>query len=244
MPSRDQRERLPRGSNWLVRHGWRRQMNRMRQDWDRRARENAFHFIADGQVHWSEGDFHESGRLTVQGDILSDMENICQGRDPKRMSILEIGCGAGRVTHALAQVFGEVHAVDVSGEMIRLASQALHGAPNVFLYRNSGVDLAVLGERRFDFAYATAVFHHIGSREIIENYIREVNRLLNPGCLFKFEVQGSANVAENADETWLGPAFNSRQMVEMAVRCNFDPRYREGEGQERFWWWFFKWPEE
>lgn len=28
----------------------------------------------------------------------------------------------------------------------------------------------------------------------------------------------------------------------MALRCGFDPRYRNGEGEER-WWWFFKWPE-
>src|SRR5258706_8267518 len=100
------------------------QGEKMREDWDQRARDNAFHFIADGKVSRSEGDFYESGRLTVEGDILSDLGNICQGRDPKQMRVLEVGCGAGRVTHALAQVFGEVHAVDVSGEMIRIAEIA------------------------------------------------------------------------------------------------------------------------
>ena len=216
----------------------------MRDAWDQRARENAFHFIADGRVDWSEGDFYESGRLTVEGDILSDLENICQGRDPKQMSVLEVGCGAGRVTHALAQVFGEVHAVDVSGEMIRIAGVVLKNERNVFLHQNNGVDLSVLGAKQFDFAYSSAVFHHIGSRQVIENYVGEVNRLLKPGSLFKFEVQGSAKMQEVESETWLGAPFNSRQMVEMAVRCNFDPRYRNGEGDERFWWWFFKWAED
>ena len=54
------------------------------------------------------------------------------------MRVLEIGCGAGRVTKALARFFGEVHAVDVSGEMVRLAKQALREHPNAFVYQNNG----------------------------------------------------------------------------------------------------------
>ena len=78
---------------------------------------------------------------------------------------------------------------------------------------------------------------------MIEQYLTEVARLLVPGALFKFEVQGSKTVADNPDESWLGASFTSREMVEMAVRCGFDPRYRNGEGEECFWWWLFKWPE-
>ena len=44
----------------------------------------------------------------------------------------------------------------------------------------------------FDFAFSVIVFQHIPSREIIENYVREVHRLLRPGALFKFQVQGCA----------------------------------------------------
>ena len=42
-----------------------------------------------------------------------------------------------------------------------------------------------------DFAFSYIVFQHIPSREIVENYMREVNRLLRPGALFKFQVQGA-----------------------------------------------------
>jgi hypothetical protein len=81
------------------------------------------------------------------------------------------------------------------------------------------------------------------SRDILESYVREVNRLLRPGALFKFEVQGYLEMRRDPGETWLGAPFSTRRAVEMAVRCGFDPRFRHGEGQERFWWWFFKWPE-
>jgi SAM-dependent methyltransferase len=158
------------------------------------------------------------------------------------MCILELGCGAGRVTRTLAKVFGEVHALDVSGEMVDQAREAVRDLPNAFIYQNNGVDLSVPGDRLFDFAYSGCVFHHIGERKIIENYVREVHRLLRPGCLFKFEVQGCVKVKENPEETWLGAPFSEEQAVRMAVRCGFDPRYRWGGGEDRFWLWFFKWP--
>ena len=217
---------------------------RMRDDWDQRALENSKHYIANGKETWSDDDFYRSGEETVECDIHSDMINVCQGKDPKQMTVLEIGCGAGRVTRAMAKLFGEVHAVDVSGEMVRQAREALRDFPNAHVYQNNGEDLGVVPEREFDFAFSTSVFHHIGRREIIESYVREVSRLLRPGALFKFEVQGCLEMDHDPDETWLGAPFSARHVVELAVRCGFDPRFRHGEGQERFWLWFFKWPEE
>jgi methylase of polypeptide subunit release factors len=87
----------------------------MRNDWDRRARENARYYIATGRADWTDEEFFASGEQQVAGQILNDMENVCQGRNPASMRVLEIGCGAGRITGALARIFGEVHAVDISG---------------------------------------------------------------------------------------------------------------------------------
>ena len=148
------------------------------------------------------------------------------------MRVLEIGCGAGRVTRALARMFGEVHAVDVSGEMIKQAADVLHEFPNAFVYQNSGKDLAVVPELTFDFAFSSIVFQHIPSRDVIESYVREVNRLLRPGALFKFQVQGNIAVKSRPDDTWLGVPFSERQAVDMALRCGFEPRYRHGAGQQ------------
>jgi ubiquinone/menaquinone biosynthesis C-methylase UbiE len=156
------------------------------------------------------------------------------------MRVLEIGCGAGRVTRALARFFGEVHAVDVSGEMVRLAKLALQDHPNASVYQNNGKDLTVVPEIPFDFAFSSIVFQHIPSREIIENYVREVHRLLRPGALFKFQVQGAMMGPTRPDDTWLGVPFSERQASDMAFRCGFDPRYRYGAGEQYFWLWFFK----
>src|ERR1700682_1725490 len=153
------------------------QLEKMQTDWDQRARDNARYYVATGTTDWTDEAFFASGERTVAEEVLTDMGNICQGKHPADMRVLEIGCGAGRVTRALAKLFGEVHAVDVSGEMVLQASEALRGHPNAFVYQNNGKDLTVVPEREFDFAFSSIVFQHIPSREIIEYYVREVRRL-------------------------------------------------------------------
>jgi SAM-dependent methyltransferase len=213
---------------------------RMREEWDQRARENAKYYVANCREDWSEDDFYKSGEMTLAGDILTDMWNVCQGKEPKQMKVLEIGCGAGRVTRALAKTFGEVHAVDVSSEMISQARAALTEYPNAHIYQNNGLDLSVVPGGDFDFAFSTCVFHHIARRDVIESYVRDVQRLLRPGALFKFEVQGCLEMTQSPDDTWFGIPFSDADAVAMAERCGFEPRHRVGAGEERFWLWFFK----
>jgi SAM-dependent methyltransferase len=213
---------------------------KMKQDWDARARENARYYVQTACNDWTDEAFFASGEQTVKEEILTDMINICQGMDPGQMRVLEIGCGAGRVTRALAGLFGEVHAVDISGEMVARAQAACAQRPNAHIYQNNGMDLGVIPVGDFDFAFSSIVFQHIPSREVIESYVREVNRLLKPGRLFKFQVQGDATLDTKPDDTWLGVPFSDAEACAMAERCGFEPRYRHGAGQQYFWLWFFK----
>jgi len=216
------------------------QLALMRRDWDQRARENARHFVDTSRTDWTDETFFASGELTISEEILTDTTNIYQGRDPAAMRVLEIGCGAGRLTRALSKIFGEVHAVDVSGEMVARAREALADRPNVRLYQNNGCDLAVVPPLVFDFAYTSHVFQHIPSREAIETYVREVYRLLRPGALFKFQVQGDWTEYSTPDDTWHGVSFTPEQATEMAQRCGFEHRHSYGAGEQYFWLWFFK----
>ena len=214
----------------------------MRVDWDRRAKENARYYVDTSRKDWSDDEFFASGELAISQDILTDTTNIFQGKDPKAMRVLEIGCGAGRLTQALSNIFGEVHAVDVSGEMVAQAKAALGSRTGVHLYQNNGCDLSVIPPLEFDFAYSAIVFQHIPSREVIETYVREVNRLLRPGALFKFQVQGYIATDSTPDDTWHGVSYSEQQAREMAERCGFEMRYTHGAGVQYFWLWYFKNP--
>jgi ubiquinone/menaquinone biosynthesis C-methylase UbiE len=211
----------------------------MRREWDNRARENARHYVATGRTEWSDEEYFESGRENMRREILMDIGNVCQGKDPKEMTVLEIGCGSGRMTRGLSEVFGQVYSVDISGEMIRRAKQSLADRPNAHVFQNNGSDLSVLGDIQIDFAFSYIVFQHIPSRDVIRNYVREAHRLLRPGGLFKFQVEGVAGKAKH-DDTWSGVAFSDADAVAMAEECGFEARYRHGAGSQYFWLWYFK----
>ncbi|MGA2577046.1 MAG: class I SAM-dependent methyltransferase [Bryobacteraceae bacterium] len=216
-----------------------RQLEKMQREWDERARENARFYVNTERRDWTDAEFFQTGEGTVSEEILTDMINICQGKDPKRMRVLEIGCGAGRVTRALAQVFGEVYGVDISGEMVRQARAALADATNVRIFQNNGKDLEVLGRTRFDFAFSSIVFQHIPSHEVIESYVRAVRRRLRRGRLFKFQLQGGAAPDNPPDDTWLGVTFSVEEARDMALRCDFEMRHNYGAGTQYFWLWYF-----
>ena len=214
---------------------------RMRVDWDRRARENAFFYVDTANPNWSEQEIFRSGELIVESEILGDMENICRGKSPEQMRVLEIGCGVGRITRALANVFHEVHGVDISAEMVARARRFLASVPNAHIHQNSRADLKPLGTRDFDFAFSFVVFQHIPSLSIIEDYVREAGRVLKPGALFKLQVQGRPAARWYHRNSWFGASISSEQQARrLAERCGFEARHFRGAGTQYFWLWLFK----
>ena len=129
-------------------------LSKMRDDWNRRARENAYHYINTERENWDLGEFFETGKRNIAEQVLNDRKAACWGKSPKAVRVLEIGCGAGRLTRHLAATFGEVHGVDVSDEMISLARANLADLANVRLHLNNGADLAGLADNSFDFAFS------------------------------------------------------------------------------------------
>ena len=229
-------------AGWWKSYRMSRLATRMQTDWDGRAKRNALHYVNCERRQWDIENFFLSGEQTVQTEILNDMANISQGNTPAEMRVLEIGCGVGRVTAALARVFGEVHAIDVSEEMVERARKFLSDVPNVSLYKNNGLDLTVLPDITFDFAFSHLVFQHIPSIEAIEGYLREVNHVLRPDGLFKFQVQGDPAGNRSRLDTWCGCTVSEKVALQLAERCGFEARYSRSAETQYYWLWFFKRP--
>jgi len=200
---------------------------------------------------WNDEEFYRSGMITLEEEILDDLPNICQGKDRSRCGFSKSGAAAGRVTRAFAGYFGEVFAVDISREMVRQARRAVAGFPNANVFQNNGKDLSAVRVKwwhrfglgkpiQLDFAFSFLVFQHIPSKAIIESYVREVHRLLRPGALFKFQVQGSADVVHEFVDSWVGVSFSEQEARAMAERCGFEMRHHYGAGEQYYVLWFFK----
>ncbi len=213
---------------------------RMQADWDRRGRENPYYYVSSGREIWTRDEFYQSGKESVKALVLDDLDRLTQGKDPKQMRILELGCGPGRMTGALADCFGEVVAVDISREMIALAQEALQDRPNVRLRQTNGQDLSVLGDTAFDFAFSFIMFQHIPVIEIVESYVRDVARLLRPGGLFKFQAQGSCRLGGKPPDTWLGCRVAAKDVIRWIDRYPLDLLDFAGVGAQYFWLWMRK----
>ena len=214
-------------------------LNAMRRDWDARAKANARHYAATARTEWSDDDFFASGAAEVHEIVQKDLAVISNGRSPSDMRVLEIGCGAGRMTAALSRLFGYVDAVDVSPEMVDRARMVLRDCANVQLYVNNGADLSMFPSDRFHFAISVVVFQHIPKRLVVENYIKETHRVLCPGSLFKFQLQGYPIKEEEAD-TWVGVGFSEEQMRDIAARHGFQIKDSTGAGTQYYWLTFVK----
>jgi SAM-dependent methyltransferase len=96
-------------------------------------------------------------------------------------SVLNIGCGVGRVEKYLAPHVREMWAVDVSGEMIARAQERLAGLPAVRL-REIGNDeyLRSFEANHFDLVFSYLVLQHL-AREDAFAYLRDAFRVLKPG---------------------------------------------------------------
>lgn len=214
-------------------------LHTMREEWDARARENAKHYIATSQENWNADEFFREGAEQVRELVEKHSTEICNGRAPSDMRVLEIGCGVGRLTMALSRIFGGVEAVDISPEMIAQARVVLAGRSNVQLHVNNGADLSIFPDSIFDFAISIIVFQHIPRRAVIENYIRETWRVLRPGSLFKFQVQGAA-IPENLANTWVGVGFSEDDMQQIASQTGFAITESSGAGTQYYWLTFAK----
>src|SRR3977135_4056044 len=161
----------------------------MRADWNERAREDAHYYVAFGRRDQDDGEF-----LSTAIDVVRDLEGelkrfpaalLCSSR-----RALEIGCGPGRLMRPLSHHFAEIHGVDVSDEMVKLAKERLLDTPNAHPHHSSGADLAQFPAEKFDFVYSFAVFQHIPSREVVFSYLREARRVLKTGGILRCQLNG------------------------------------------------------
>ena len=91
---------------------------------------------------------------------------------------VEIGCGGGRLTNALATDFAAVQALDVSHDRIQQASRV----PNASKIRFHLVDgpPIPLPDNSCNLAISTHVFQHIARKKTIEEYFKDIYRVLEP----------------------------------------------------------------
>lgn len=98
---------------------------------------------------------------------------------PRGGTCVEVGCGPGRMTGALAERFDRVLALDVSPAMLEQA-RAHVTAANVTFLAVPGDRLEGVEDRSADAVVCYLVLQHLPSGEVVRAYLREFARVLAP----------------------------------------------------------------
>jgi len=180
--------------------------------WNKAAAADSKYYViagVDDRREWELSDFFMSGENDVKEFVLPFLHKM--NMDPSTKSMVEIGCGVGRVTHTFSQVFEKITAFDISKEMISQARELNGDLANVHFQEGSGASLRPLDDATVDFCFSYLVFTHFSKYWLFEAYFAEMARVLTHGGLFKIELDGRA---------W-GPFLAPRFLYNILVSSDF-----------------------
>ncbi len=207
---------------------------RMREDWDRRAREDAKYYAAFGRRDQNDDEFFATAAPVVHGNLERELRWLQGGAHTGPLRALEIGCGPGRLMFPMSRHFEEIHGVDISEEMVRLASENLRSVPHAHVRSTDGSTLAGFADDSFDFVYSYAVFQHIPSRDVVLSYLREARRVLKAGGVLRCQINGLPESAARYD-TWHGVRISGAEIREFARVNDLQLLALEGERTQYMW---------
>jgi ubiquinone/menaquinone biosynthesis C-methylase UbiE len=156
-------------------------MSRSRRFWNDKAAENAYWYVSS----YASYDSRDRSEFWASGaKIWNDLKAATGYRPASDHTVVEIGCGVGRLTRAIAPEVQSVLAFDIAEQMLALARQ---GAPaNASFACCEGCVLSNVPDASADATIAYCVFQHLPDLSALASYLREMHRVTKPGGMIAF----------------------------------------------------------
>jgi SAM-dependent methyltransferase len=165
------------------------ELGRHRRDWEELAEFNAEWAVLSTEetkfAGWDPAEFFATGRTQINALMVVSDE---LGMPRSRGSVLDFGCGLGRLATPLSERFDRYVGVDISAGMIERAARFNAEAEGCVFVHNEGSDLTRFEDRSFDTVVTFQVLQHVPGTELIHGYIRELGRVLASGGLLALEI--------------------------------------------------------
>lgn len=220
----------------------------MRRFWDERARENAYFFV-DSRLDYNDPDLERFWRGGEED--LDRLLDVLGHRIELHETVVEIGCGVGRLTRVISNRAAAVIALDISAEMLDLARKNLAERDNVEFVHGDGRSLSGIADASADACVSHVVFQHIPDPSAVLGYVAEMGRVLRPGGWAAFHVSNSPapHVAQRrplqtlraaigraphgqSDPAWLGAMIDLEELERVAGAAGMAMDRVEGRGDQ------------
>ncbi|WP_236700686.1 class I SAM-dependent methyltransferase [Allosalinactinospora lopnorensis] len=165
-------------------------LDEVRRDWTRLGSAEPLWAVcvdpAKRSGGWDDDGFLASGRREVE-KAMDRLDGL--GIRPGRDRALDFGCGAGRLSNALAGYFDTVTGVDISEPMLAEARRLDRSGGRIEFRLNDGPDLAAFADGSFDLVYCDLVLQHLPP-DLAAGYLREFTRVVRPSGAMVIGVPG------------------------------------------------------
>lgn len=190
---------------------------RMKADWNRRIKHDYLFWMSDGRkdekAMWESGD--------------RDFAIITKGiTNTSQKSILEIGCGVGRLLRPALNNFAHVVGLDVSEQAISKAREFLGSSPKLSLHAGNGVDLHPLEDGSLNVVYSFAALTSMPVK-VIAKYLSEAHRVLCKSGTLRLQVYLGAEQELADNDTLHMRCFSQDNFVEALKLAGFDLEWIE-----------------
>ena len=130
--------------------------------------------MAENKNHWYDGWFYDTIIAPNQDKLFGQIKNLIEPQS----TIIDVGCGTGRLEFALADKCKSVLGIDLSKRNIDRANLTLLQHPDVKIsfQHNNLNEIISNGNVHFDFAILTYVIHEVNEEERI-NLLNDISQV-------------------------------------------------------------------
>jgi ubiquinone/menaquinone biosynthesis C-methylase UbiE len=192
---------------------------KLKSDWDIAAKTKYFRdYIAQGFNE--EESFRKSGENNTKW--IREFLNS-NGVDWASKRVVEVGCGAGRMTEFIAKDAGHVQAVDISAEMLNRMKERLtdmHNIEPLCIIR----DFSVISDMSVDLIISFLVFQHT-PEDMVDRLIQDGRRILKPSGYYFFQLPlaGTHKCVPVNDANALDMVYwDKQEVIDMVSKHRFD----------------------
>lgn len=206
-------------------------MNKQKKLWQILAKTNPLYYIcSDKGKRITEEEFRQTGKEDYKRHILDDK------LISKKETIIDLGCGIGRMTEFMAKDFDKVVGIDISKEMIKQGRERMESLHNVFLMETDGENIP-LASSSIKTVFSYLVFQHVKTKEMVKSNFDEVYRILKPKGLFKVRLR-----TDEVDKSkwWGGVNYSLEEAIALSRDSGFRVLKLELVDYYGIWLWLEK----
>jgi ubiquinone/menaquinone biosynthesis C-methylase UbiE len=206
------------------------QKEHMKKYWDDNTTtlEKAMYIVNSSKHDWKWEEFLETGKPVWEAIYNSVKEHLSD-----KASVLDIGCGLGRVLTHTKEQFGSSYGVDINEYMVGQCEKK-HKDINFDVVNGTG-SLSCFFSDAFSFVYSFICFQHIPYLNVQQNYIREIERVLQTSGIAGLLIQNPSWGNTN-NEINLGRGMTLEELQEVTnlkVICK-DDNFLSSDGRN-YW---------